>query len=208
MKKIVILVAFVFLFSFSFLSSGNTAQAALKDGDYSVNYTVLQGDSDSVSMANDYFDKPATITVNGGKSTVNLQINHSKWITGLWVEGSSVSEISKSAADDTRKVQFPVSSLSSPVNAKIKVDIDDDGLNYHHEYQIQLRFDESSAKSLATAVKSSDNDKTTEVPSSNETKTEVANPKSSDSSQMYLYGIIFVAAGIGLVLLKRKASFK
>ncbi|MBC6118911.1 sortase B protein-sorting domain-containing protein, partial [Listeria innocua] len=27
-------------------------------------------------------------------------------------------------------------------------------------------------------------------------------------SQMFLYGIVFVAAGIGLVLLKRRASFK
>ncbi|RAM14589.1 heme uptake protein IsdC, partial [Listeria ivanovii] len=114
---------------------------------------------------------------------------------------------SSSTANDTRKVQFPVSTLSSPVKAKIKVDIDDDGLNYHHEYQIQLKFDESSAKSLAAAIKSSDDGATKEV-TTNESKTEVANPKSSDSSQMFLYGIVFVAAGIGLVLLKRRASFK
>ncbi|MBC1471521.1 heme uptake protein IsdC [Listeria seeligeri] len=207
MKKLFGLVAFVVLFSFSFLFSGVTAQAALQDGSYSVNYTVLQGDSDSVSMANDYFDKPATVKVEGGKTTVNLHVNHSKWITGLWVEGSAVSVISNSTANDTRQVQFPVSTLSSPVSAKIKVDIDDDGLNYHHEYQIKLRFDEGSAKSLSAAVKSSDNNTTTEAGTS-DAKTKVANPKSSDSSQMFLYGIIFVAAGMGLVLLKRRASFK
>ncbi|AHI56699.1 heme uptake protein IsdC [Listeria ivanovii] len=207
MKKIAVFVAFIVLFSFSFLSSGLTAQAAINDGTYSINYTVLQGDSGSASMANDYFDKPATVTINGGKFTVSLQVNHSKWITGLWVEGSAVSVTSSSTANDTRKVQFPVSTLSSPVKAKIKVDIDDDGLNYHHEYQIQLKFDESSAKSLAAAIKSSDDGATKEV-TTNESKTEVANPKSSDSSQMFLYGIVFVAAGIGLVLLKRRASFK
>ncbi|WP_271000588.1 heme uptake protein IsdC [Listeria seeligeri] len=207
MKKLFGLVAFVVLFSFSFLFSGVTAQAALQDGSYSVNYTVLQGDSDSVSMANDYFDKPATVKVEGGKTTVNLHVNHSKWITGLWVEGSAVSVISNSTANDTRQVQFPVSTLSSPVSAKIKVDIDDDGLNYHHEYQIKLRFDEGSAKSLSAAVKSSDNKTTTEAGTS-DAKTKVANPKSSDSSQMFLYGIIFVAAGMGLVLLKRRANFK
>ncbi|MBC1754693.1 heme uptake protein IsdC [Listeria seeligeri] len=207
MKKLFGLVAFVVLFSFSFLFSGVTAQAALQDGSYSVNYTVLQGDSDSVSMANDYFDKPATVKVEGGKTTVNLHVNHSKWITGLWVEGSAVSVISNSTANDTRQVQFPVSTLSSPVSAKIKVDIDDDGLNYHHEYQIKLRFDEGSAKSLSAAVKSSDNNTTTKAGTS-DAKTKVANPKSSDSSQMFLYGIIFVAAGMGLVLLKRRASFK
>ncbi|MBC1765660.1 heme uptake protein IsdC [Listeria seeligeri] len=207
MKKLFGLVAFVVLFSFSFLFSGVTAQAALQDGSYSVNYTVLQGDSDSVSMANDYFDKPATVKVEGGKTTINLQVNHSKWITGLWIEGSAVSVISNSTANDTRQVQFPVSTLSSPVSAKIKVDIDDDGLNYHHEYQIKLRFDEGSAKSLSAAVKSSDNNTTTEAGTS-DAKTKVANPKSSDSSQMFLYGIIFVAAGMGLVLLKRRASFK
>lgn len=207
MKKLFGLVAFVVLFSFSFLFSGVTAQAALQDGSYSVNYTVLQGDSDSVSMANDYFDKPATVKVEGGKTTINLQVNHSKWITGLWVEGSAVSVISNSTANDTRQVQFPVSTLSSPVSAKIKVDIDDDGLNYHHEYQIKLRFDEGSAKSFSAAVKSSDNNTTTEAGTS-DAKTKVANPKSSDSSQMFLYGIIFVAAGMGLVLLKRRASFK
>lgn len=66
MKKVLVFAAFIFLFSFSFLSTGLTAQAALKDGTYSVDYTVIQGDSDSASMANDYFDKPATVTVNGG----------------------------------------------------------------------------------------------------------------------------------------------
>ncbi|TYU06492.1 heme uptake protein IsdC [Listeria monocytogenes] len=208
MKKVLVLAAFIALFSFSFLSTGLTAQAALKDGTYSVDYTVLQGDSDSVSMANDYFDKPATVTVNGGKSTVSLQVNHSKWITGLWVEGSAVSVTSKNTANDTRKVSFPVSTLSSPVNAKIKVDIDDDGLNYHHEYQIKLRFDEDSAKALAGAVKSSDNNDTATPATKSDSSNKVANPKSSDSSQMFLYGIIFVAAGTGLVLLKRRAIFK
>ncbi|EHG1780434.1 TPA: heme uptake protein IsdC [Listeria monocytogenes] len=208
MKKVLVLAAFIALFSFSFLSTGLTAQAALKDGTYSVDYTVLQGDSDSVSMANDYFDKPATVTVNGGKSTVSLQVNHSKWITGLWVEGSAVSVTSKNTANDTRKVSFPVSTLSSPVNAKIKVDIDDDDLNYHHEYQIKLRFDESSAKALAGAVKSSDNNDTATPATKSDSSNKVANPKSSDSSQMFLYGIIFVAAGTGLVLLKRRAIFK
>ncbi|EAF8119276.1 heme uptake protein IsdC [Listeria monocytogenes] len=208
MKKVLVLAAFIALFSFSFLSTGLTAQAALKDGTYSVDYTVLQGDSDSVSMANDYFDKPATVTVNGGKSTVSLQVNHSKWITGLWVEGSAVSVTSKNTANDTRKVSFPVSTLSSPVNAKIKVDIDDDDLNYHHEYQIKLRFDEGSAKALADAVKSSDNNDTATPATKSDSSNKVANPKSSDSSQMFLYGIIFVAAGTGLVLLKRRAIFK
>ncbi|EOM2635424.1 heme uptake protein IsdC [Listeria monocytogenes] len=208
MKKVLVLAAFIALFSFSFLSTGLTAQAALKDGTYSVDYTVLQGDSDSVSMANDYFDKPATVTVNGGKSTVSLQVNHSKWITGLWVEGSAVSVTSKNTANDTRKVSFPVSTLSSPVNAKIKVDIDDDDLNYHYEYQIKLRFDEGSAKALAGAVKSSDNNDTATPATKSDSSNKVANPKSSDSSQMFLYGIIFVAAGTGLVLLKRRAIFK
>ncbi|ODE58706.1 heme uptake protein IsdC [Listeria monocytogenes] len=208
MKKVLVLAAFIALFSFSFLSTGLTAQADLKDGTYSVDYTVLQGDSDSVSMANDYFDKPATVTVNGGKSTVSLQVNHSKWITGLWVEGSAVSVTSKNTANDTRKVSFPVSTLSSPVNAKIKVDIDDDDLNYHHEYQIKLRFDEGSAKALAGAVKSSDNNDTATPATKSDSSNKVANPKSSDSSQMFLYGIIFVAAGTGLVLLKRRAIFK
>lgn len=208
MKKILVSAVFVVLFSFSFFSSGLTAQAALSDGTYSVDYTVLQGDSDSVSMANDYFDKPATVTVNGGKYTVSLQVNHSKWITGLWVEGNAVSVASKNTSSDTRKVSFPISSLSNPVSAKIKVDIDDDGLNYHHEYQIKLRFDEGAAKSLAAAVKSSDKNDTNTPATKSDTNEKVANPKSSDSSQMFLYGIIFVAAGTGLVLLKRRAIFK
>ncbi|HAO6546177.1 TPA: heme uptake protein IsdC [Listeria monocytogenes] len=208
MKKVLVFAAFIVLFSFSFLSTGLTAQAALKDGTYSVDYTVIQGDSDSASMANDYFDKPATVTVNGGKSTVSLQVNHSKWITGLWVEGNAVSVTSKNASSDTRKVSFPVSTLSNPVNAKIKVDIDDDDLNYHHEYQINLRFDEGSAKALAGAMKSSENNNTATPATKSDSSNKVANPKSSDSSQMFLYGIIFVAAGTGLILLKRRAIFK
>lgn len=55
--------------------------AAIADGTYSVNYQVNKPGSNSASMANDYFLKPAKLTVNNGKMTMQLTIKKSAWVT-------------------------------------------------------------------------------------------------------------------------------
>lgn len=206
----------VFALLGAILVSPRNAYAALDDGTYSINYTVIQGDGGSASMANDYFDKPATMIVENGQSSINLQLNHSKWITGLWVDSGSGLQaeqvISSDDALDTRKVSFQTGDLSAPIAGKIKVDIENSDLSYHHEYKINLNFELQSATLIAgAAVKESPeangNAKTTEVAGVATTE-KVPNPKSGDQTAIYLYSVLFVGALGGLFLFRRTAKAK
>lgn len=69
--------------AFALLVSPQTAGAApsLSDGTYTIDYVITKAENDSVSMANDYFEKPAILTVKNGTVTAQIQLNHSKWIT-------------------------------------------------------------------------------------------------------------------------------
>ncbi|MCM3701198.1 NEAT domain-containing protein [Paenibacillus macerans] len=123
------------------------AAVNLEDGTYSVNYTVLKADSDTASMADTYFAKPATVVVENGEVYAQVQLNSSSWITKLEVEhGGTFVEaqtVSSNSAANTRVVQFPLEGLTSPTNAKITVSIP--AIGYSGYYDIRLAFDESSA---------------------------------------------------------------
>lgn len=214
-KRILVLVSVMF-FTFISFSAPKKAQAALADGTYSVNYTVLQGDSDSVSMANDYFDKPATLIVSGGKQSIELTVNHSTWITGLWVNSGSGLQteqvIQTDAASDSRKARFAVTDLASPVAAKIKVDIDNESLNYHHDYKITLQFAMDSAALISGGSKVDASATSEATAGANKSKTpvneqattaKVANPKSGDTASITLYIGLFIVALIGLFTIKK-----
>lgn len=186
------------------------AQAALSDGTYSVNYTVISPDDESVSMANDYFVKPAKVFVENGSMKVQLTIKNSKWITQFQAQNGGNSVISSNSSANTRVVKFNVSSLSSPTVAQIKVDIDD--MDYHHNYTIRLKFDESSASLVSApatettttetktnATGSANADASTSSDSS-ETTTQVEdNPKTSDSATLGMFVMMLLASSLILV---------
>lgn len=193
------------LFSFPEFSD-----AQLADGTYEMNYTVLQGDSDSVSMANDYFDKPATVTIGNGATNVQLQLNHSAWITNFQV-GNTITLVSSNTDLDTRVVSFAVSGISDPIASTIKVYIDNESLNYHHEYSIRLKFDESSAVLISeeesTAgihdISNETSGSTTNNSSSNskEETTTIQNPKTGANQSMILYSLICFIGIVGFCII-------
>lgn len=115
------------------------SRAAVADGTYSLNYQVNKPGSNSASMANDYFLKPAKLIVNNGKMTVQLTIKNSAWVTEFTPPGGAT-VISSNPAADQRIVQFNVSSLNS-VTVAMKIDIDD--IDYHHSYSVDFVFDAS-----------------------------------------------------------------
>ncbi|WP_317943606.1 heme uptake protein IsdC [Carnobacterium maltaromaticum] len=206
----------VFALLGSFFISPKVAFAVLDDGTYSINYTVVQGDGGSASMANDYFDKPATLVVANGQSSIQLQLNHSKWITGLWVDAGnglqSEQIISTDDSLDTRKVSFQTGDLSAPIAAKIKVDIENSDLSYHHEYKINLSFDLQSASLIAgSAVEKTTETqgdvKAPEVAGASTTE-KVPNPKSGDQTPIYLYSLLFIGALGSLFVFRKTAKVK
>lgn len=123
------------------------AAVDLGDGTYSVDYTVLKADSDTASMANSYFVKPATVVVEDGEAYAQVQLTSSSWITKLEVEyGGTYVEaqtVSSDSSANTRIVQFPLEGLTDLTNAKVSVSIP--VIGYSGTYDIRLSFDESSA---------------------------------------------------------------
>ncbi|MFM9281163.1 heme uptake protein IsdC [Paenibacillus jiagnxiensis] len=119
---------------------------ALQDGEYSVDYNILKAENDSVSMANDYFEKPAVIHVNNGKLEAEIRLNHSAWITEFKVPDGGgyvdTTTVSSDSVADTRVARFPLQSLESPLAAKIHVTVP--SVDYDHDYTIRFAFDSSS----------------------------------------------------------------
>jgi heme uptake protein IsdC len=132
---------------------GASAAAQLSDGSYTIDYSVKKAENDSVSMANDYFEKPAKVSVKNGETTVQLQMNHSKWITVFKVPANGgfadAPVISTDSAEDTRVVSFKVEDLSKPLLSKIHVTVE--SIDYDHDYTIRFVFDEKSIKNVGAS---------------------------------------------------------
>jgi heme uptake protein IsdC len=142
------------------LASCPTALAAsdLADGTYTIDYVIKRADDDSVSIANDYFDKPAEMTVENGAATVKIRMNHSAWITEFMVpvSGSYVDApvVASDKEADTRTVRFGVDDLSSPLAVKMHVTVE--SIDYDHDYTVRFVFDTGSAKLVKAADKPAD----------------------------------------------------
>lgn len=175
------------------LPFSNAQAATLKDGTYSVNYTVLKAEGNAVSMANDYWLKPAKVIAKNGKLTVQMTIKNSSWVTEFKVPGNGgyvdTTVLSTNKKANTRIVQFQAQSLSKPIKSKIHVTVK--SADYDHDYTIQLKFDESSMKSLSSnstnktageAEKQQPSKESTKTSESSTTKQE-ENPQTGDTNQ-------------------------
>ncbi|WP_269431265.1 heme uptake protein IsdC [Paenibacillus algorifonticola] len=125
----------------------------MADGTYTIDYVIKKAEDGSASMANDYWEKPAKVIVENGKITVQLQINHSAWVTEFKVPGGggfvNTKVVSSSKANDTRVVQFSVDDLSKTMLSKIHVTVPD--IDYDHDYTIRFDFDTNSLKLVSKA---------------------------------------------------------
>src|SRR5690625_4002858 len=116
---------FIFAALVALLFPTDITNAKTADGYYEIDYEVLNADSDSVSMANDYFEKPAMMIVENGEKKLHLTINHSNWVVGLQApQGDDfvdVDVLSEDDEEDTRIVEFQVEDdhdLSEPIEMK------------------------------------------------------------------------------------------
>nr|WP_239534550.1 heme uptake protein IsdC [Priestia taiwanensis] len=181
------------------------AAAKLEDGTYTINYVIKKADKDSVSMANDYFEKPAKLFVKNGEMKVHVQMNHSAWITefkgpvgGGFADSKVVSEDKKA---DKRTVEFNVKDLSQPTPAQIHVTVT--SVNYDHDYTIRFAFDEKSAKPVAgtkaVAGEGTKQPSAKAATTTGESKTPVENPETGDSTNVIVFSVLFVSSLIFLI---------
>lgn len=191
-----------------FIHSPISWAAALEDGVYTVNYEILQGDSDSVSIANDYWEKPARVTVENGNIKVQVTLNHSSWIKEYKISRNGtyrdVVVISENPSADKRTVEFTVGDLSKPVPAKIHVTVPD--INYDHDYTIRMSFDLNSLQKVEDGATSKNKEiATNEQGNDNANKSEekqekqVDNPPTGDSTMLYWFIALLVISGAFLI---------
>lgn len=119
-------------------------------GTYTLDYDIVRAEDNSVSMANDYFEKPAKLYVTGSKMTMQITVNHSAWTTQFKVKykGKIVNStvLKQNTTKDTRIVQFPIASINNPMISHIHVTVP--SYNYDHDYTIRFKFDRSSLKKV------------------------------------------------------------
>lgn len=141
--------AVVFFFAFfTFLSSSylQSVQAAdsIKDGEYTIDFTVLKDKTEAASMMDTYAEKPAKLIVKNGNAKISHKLAHSSWITQYQVEQNGslkdTTILESDASEDKRVVEFEVGvgDTAKKINARVKVDIP--GMNYHHAYDVHLAF--------------------------------------------------------------------
>lgn len=188
------------------LPFSNAQAASLNDGTYSVNYTVLKAEGNAVSMANDYWLKPAKVIVKNGKLTVQMTIKNSSWVTEFKVPGNGgyvdTTVLSTNKKANTRLVQFQAQSLSKPIKSKIHVTVK--SADYDHDYTIQLKFDESSIKSLSSNSsnetagaknKHASSQETTKKSDASTDMKQEENPQTGDTSQIGWLLVLVLCSG-------------
>src|SRR5699024_1735265 len=102
----------------------NSASAAVAVGTYEVNYEMKEANSENTSIADGYFSKPATLTVENGVQTIQLTVTSAEMIKSLSAPSGPVSVVNDNG--DTRTVKFKVDGdLSQPVAMDMHIVVPD-----------------------------------------------------------------------------------
>src|SRR5699024_3079522 len=93
------------------VSQGNEVSAAsqYENGEYSVSLTVLKGDSDEASVANDFISSKAKVIVADGTNTVQITVTQASMLKSLKIGTSEVKEISSDG--ETAVLEFKTDDL-------------------------------------------------------------------------------------------------
>ncbi|WP_146200602.1 NEAT domain-containing protein [Paenibacillus agaridevorans] len=130
---------------------GNQGPQYPADGNYLVDFTVLKKGSESVSVMNQYVFTTALVKVTGGSKTVSFTLKQSKEITGFTLNGSSGGGSGTDSGTNTRVVTFSLSDLSGKIPGWVSIywDLSSTipGFIYDEQYDVDFKFNESSARS-------------------------------------------------------------
>lgn len=160
-SKVAIIVIFSLLFAI-LCTSHVMAATVLEDGEYTIDYEILRGDTkdNSTSLANGYWDKPAKVIVKNGTIAVQTTINQNTWVIDFSTKynGSFVDAkvVSKNEKANTRVTEFKVNDLEDILDAKMSVFIPkaEAGLSsdYDHSYSVRILFKSDTLKQTSVAA--------------------------------------------------------
>jgi len=209
MKKFLLQIAVLALV----LTSAVSVFAENSEETFSIDYQVLNSDSDSVSIANDYFGKPAILFVENGEKFIQFPINHSEWVKELQAplgdDFVDVDIVSEDEAEDTRTVRFKLEEdLSQPLEFKMHILIESMEPVYDHSYSVRFDFDDSQKEEIEATVSSSLEQGNAEV-EEEEAVTDSANTDSDKQDENskenggLIIVLIVIVVAIGALLLTR-----
>ena len=186
------------------IQSPEVIAADLSDGTYIVEYEMLQADNDSVSIANDYFEKPATVTIDKDNQYVQFTVSRSEWVKVLKVgNGDSfidVDVVSEDPDNNQRVIAFKVDGdISEPVLMQMHVVIEDMEPAYDHNYTVRLDFDTETMQvtdAPAVVVNSTDTDGAAQ---------EQGEPA---SNKAFIYLLIAVIVAVAIIFVRKSSSSK
>lgn len=178
------------------------ATADIDDGTYSIDYVILRGDNESVSIANDYFEKPATLIVENGEQYIQFWINHSQWVkelqSPLGDNFVDVDIVEEDEENDLRLVQFKVDGdLSEPIEFKMHVYIDSMDPVYDHRYTVRFDFDIDSLQEIEAKEVFKTNHEQDDDTESDET---AVTQNSDDSNTKSISITMTIIIGIAIIL--------
>lgn len=166
-----------------------------ENGDYSIKYEVLKAGESSVSIANDYFEKPAKLIVVDGKEYIEITIKKSHWTKKLTINGETEKVISTDEDKDVRVVQFPMKDIttenSGTIDVYINEEVDGEDFLYDNSYEIQFAFDDTTLEKVS--------EKPSAVKGDTVTKEKVE--EKSPSITTYITYVVAIIVFLGLVLI-------
>lgn len=124
-----------------------------------MNYTVHQANSDSVSIANDYFEKPATLIVQKGKQYIEFSVKQSEWVQYIKVSHGETSidvkTISEDHENNTRTVAFALDAdMNEPIMMQMHILIESMEPKYDHRYSVRMLLDSDSLERIGVVPSS------------------------------------------------------
>lgn len=154
---ITIITFFSVIFMLFMPGSNEMAFAEVEDGTYEIHYEIIHAETESASIANDYFEKPAILFHKDGESYIRFTVNHSDWIqeiqTPLADDFVDVEVKSEDAEEDMRDVVFKVEQddLSEPIMFKMHVIVKEIDPPIDSHYTARFAFDADSLEPIEEA---------------------------------------------------------
>lgn len=113
-----------------------------KGQEWAVDYVLLADGKNEPSIMNNYVNPIAKVIEKDGRYYAQMTILQSAWVTGLQVDykGNQIEPKQVSLLDNVRIVEFEVEDLTQPLRMWVKIDIPD--ISYHHQYFVQLAFNQ------------------------------------------------------------------
>ena len=173
--------------------------AQIADGTYHVHYEMKEKSSDNTSIADGYFQSPATLTVENGVQTITLTVTGSNYIQSLNAPSGPVTVVSENEANETRTVKFRVDGdLSQPINMGMHIIVPD---LYDQTHTARMVINTSGLPEAGSNT-STEANTSGEAVASGEGEV-VENPKTGENSSIALYAALLVASIIGLVAIRK-----